>query len=159
VTFKLVCLESPYGSRVDGSRATKQEVEENVSYARQCVHDCFQRGEACFASHLLYTQPLILDDGDPEERRRGMQAGFAWAEKASHRVVYFDRGVTRGMVEGVIAGLKIGQLFETRSLFGKQWADAEGGAALMAAAAAVMSGLPRDIAAWLVNFRARDEQR
>ena len=53
------------------------DVEANLAYAKRCVHDCLARGEAPYASHLLFTQAGILDDLIPEERRRGIESGFA----------------------------------------------------------------------------------
>ncbi len=50
--MEAVILESPYGG-------TPEEVERNVKYARACLRDCLLRGEAPFASHLLYTQPGV----------------------------------------------------------------------------------------------------
>ena len=50
--MKLVIIESPYAG----------DIEKNVAYARDCVRDSLMRGEAPYASHLLYTQPNILDD-------------------------------------------------------------------------------------------------
>ena len=55
--MELVVLESPFAGNV----------EMNIHYARACMADCLARGEAPFASHLLYTQPGILDDDIPEE--------------------------------------------------------------------------------------------
>jgi hypothetical protein len=45
------------------------DLRRNIRYAQLCVLDCLQRGEAPFASHLLYTQ--VLDDGilRPSARR------------------------------------------------------------------------------------------
>ena len=45
----LVLLESPYAGYV----------ERNLAYARACMRDCLLRGEAPFASHLLYAANLI----------------------------------------------------------------------------------------------------
>lgn len=45
----LVLLESPYAGYV----------ERNLAYARACARDCLLRGEAPFASHLLYAANLI----------------------------------------------------------------------------------------------------
>lgn len=39
-----VIVESPYAG----------DVERNTAYARAAVRDCLMRGEAPFASHLLY---------------------------------------------------------------------------------------------------------
>src|SRR3546814_12910998 len=66
--MKLVIIESPYAG----------DVEENTRYARACLQDCLRRGEAPFASHLLYTQPGILDDRVPDERELGLEAGRRW---------------------------------------------------------------------------------
>jgi hypothetical protein len=66
--MRRVVLESPFAG----------DVEANLKYARECMADCLRRGEAPIASHLLYTQPGILDDTKPEERKLGMEAGFTW---------------------------------------------------------------------------------
>lgn len=90
-----VVVESPYAG------TTPEEVQENVSYARRAVRDCLLRGEAPFASHLLYTQPGILDDGDSAQRGMGMAAGLSWTGAADAVVVYVDRGITKGMRAGI----------------------------------------------------------
>ena len=59
------------------------------------------RGEAPIASHLLYTQPGVLDDNNPIERVRGIEAGLAWRKVAMASVVYTDRGVSAGMEYGI----------------------------------------------------------
>ena len=85
--MKLVILESPYAG----------DVERNVAYARACMADCLRRGEAPIASHLLYTQPGVLDDHVPEERRLGINAGLAWGLVADMAVFYQDLGWSPGM--------------------------------------------------------------
>lgn len=85
--MKLVIIESPYAG----------DIETNVTYAKSAVHDCLLRGEAPIASHLLFTQPGILDDGKPEERKLGIAAGLAWHEVCDTVVFYTDRGWSRGM--------------------------------------------------------------
>lgn len=89
--IKLVIIESPYAGDVD----------RNVAYARACVRDSLSRGEAPIASHLLYTQPGILRDGIPEERKWGIEAGLAWGRVAEATVVYVDHGVSEGMQKGI----------------------------------------------------------
>lgn len=86
-----VILESPYAGDVEG----------NLTYLRACMRDCLKRGEAPFASHGLYTQPGVLDDNDPGERRLGIEAGFLWRPVAHKTVVYTDRGITGGMTAGI----------------------------------------------------------
>lgn len=105
--MKRVVIESPYAG----------EVVRNVAYARLCMRDCFVRGEAPYASHLLYTQPAVLDDGDPEERAIGISAGFAWRQAAQATVVYTDLGITPGMAAGINDSLARGCPVEYRQLF------------------------------------------
>lgn len=103
--MKLVVIESPYAG----------DVEANTAYAKLCIADCLARGEAPIASHLLFTQPGILDDTKPEERKLGMEAGHAWIEAADYVVVYEDHGISNGMKEGIVAAAR----FETPILFRK----------------------------------------
>lgn len=104
--MRRVIVESPYAG----------EVEANIAYARQCVADCLQRGEAPFASHLLYTQPGILDDTVPQEGRLGIAAGLAWGEVAHATVVYTDRGISAGMQLGIEHAIADGKPVEYRRL-------------------------------------------
>lgn len=89
--MRLVIVESPYAG----------DVERNVRYARACLRDCLKRGEAPFASHLLYTQDGVLRDAVPNERDFGIIAGLAWAEVADATVVYTDLGRSNGMEIGI----------------------------------------------------------
>lgn len=105
---RLVILESPYSG----------DVEENVKYARACVKDSILRGEAPIASHLLYTQPGILDDNIPEERALGIGLGHWWCLKAYAMVVYVDRGISKGMEQGIEKGKFYGLPIEYRNIYG-----------------------------------------
>lgn len=96
--MRLVIIESPYAG----------DVEANVEYARACVRDSLQRGEAPIASHLLYTQPGILRDDEPAERQLGIDAGLAWRRVAEASVVYTDRGMSPGMLYGIMAAMGAG---------------------------------------------------
>lgn len=87
--MKRVIIESPYAG----------DVERNVKYARQCMLDCLKRGEAPFASHLLYTQ--VLSDSSEKERTQGMSAGFEWYKVVDASVVYVDLGISSGMIAGM----------------------------------------------------------
>lgn len=108
--FRLVVVESPYAGNV-----TYHE-----RYARACIADCFRRGEAPIASHLLYTQPGVLDDRVPHERARGIAAGLAWATFAAATVVYHDLGVSRGMRTGIDHAQRHNRPVEWRKL-GGEW--------------------------------------
>lgn len=108
-----VVVESPYA----GDAAT---VERNETYARQALRDCIFRGEAPFASHLLYTQPGVLVDGVKWERDLGIECGFAWGAIADAVVVYGDLGITEGMQRGIKYYVSLGLVIEYRTLPGWQ---------------------------------------
>jgi hypothetical protein len=93
--MRLVIIESPYAG------ATQEEIASNVEYAKRAVKDCLQRNESPACSHLLFTQPGILRDEIPEERRQGIAAGLAWGRAAHGAVVYTDRGISPGMKMGI----------------------------------------------------------
>jgi hypothetical protein len=107
--MKLVIIESPYAG----------DVEANVAYARECMRDSLQRGEAPIASHLLYTQPGILRDEEPSERALGIAAGLAWRERASYSVFYTDRGWSWGMREALKSALTLGLPYSLRAIHGE----------------------------------------
>lgn len=113
--MRKVVLESPFAGR--GTDKAGQ-LEKNVAYARMCMHDCLLRGEAPIASHLLYTQPGVLNDNKPEERKLGIEAGLEWGRLAEASVVYVDRGVSKGMKFGIARAIKEGRPVEYRSLYG-----------------------------------------
>ena len=95
--MRLVIIESPFAG----------DIARNLRYLRAAMRDCLLRGEAPFASHALYTQPGVLDDGDASHRDLGITAGFAWKQMAEATVVYTDLGVTAGMVHGLKAAQKL----------------------------------------------------
>ncbi len=86
---KLVVIESPYAGNV----------EQNIGYLERAFRDSFSRGEFPYASHGLY--PYFLDDSDPQERKLGMEAGFAWGAAAGLVAVYEDYGISQGMRDGI----------------------------------------------------------
>lgn len=104
--LRRVILESPYGG----------DVERNVRYARLCVRDSLSRGEAPIASHLLYTQPTILNDAVASEREWGIGAGLAWLVAADASVVYDDFGISVGMKYGMMMAEKSCCPIERRQL-------------------------------------------
>ncbi|MDB5550826.1 MAG: hypothetical protein JWL86_810 [Rhizobium sp.] len=108
--MKLVIIESPFAG----------DVEANIAYARRCVRDSLSRGEAPIASHLLYTQPGVLNDDIPAERTWGIDAGLAWRAVAQASVVYTDHGISKGMEYGIAAATAAGVPVEYRKLAGEK---------------------------------------
>lgn len=106
--MKRVVIESPYAGNI----------ERNEAYARAALLHSLKLGEAPLASHLLYTQ--VLDDTDPEERKLGMEAGWAWTLVANAVVVYIDLGISDGMQLGIDAAKSAGVRIEMRTIPG--WA-------------------------------------
>lgn len=104
--MKRVILESPYAG----------DVVRNINYARMCVKDSLQRGEAPIASHLLYTQEGILDDTIENERIQGINAGLKWKEVADLQVFYIDYGISKGMQYGMDYAKEHNIPFETRKI-------------------------------------------
>ncbi len=102
----LVVVESPYAG----------EVEANVAYAKRCVLDCLSRGESPYASHLFFTQDGLLDDFVPEQRKLGIEAGFAWGRVADLVAFYIDRGWSKGMRAGYAEAQRRGARIEVRAL-------------------------------------------
>lgn len=105
--MRRVILESPFAG----------EVGKHVAYAKLCVRDCLARGESPLASHLLFTQPGILDDGKPDEREMGIEAGLAWQPVCDAIVVYIDHGVSSGMARAIDRATANGVQIEFRHLF------------------------------------------
>lgn len=89
--MRRVVVETPFAG----------DVARNLRYLRACMRDCLKRDEAPYASHAIYTQPGVLDDGDAEERTNGIQAGFQWRGVADATVVYTDLGMSGGMKAGI----------------------------------------------------------
>ena len=101
----LVVIESPYSGKYR---------EANVAYARRALRDSIDRGEAPFASHLLY--PQVLDDTKRKLRRLGLSRAFLWYEQAELMAVYMDLGTSAGMTEGLQVARKLGLPVERRWL-------------------------------------------
>jgi hypothetical protein len=92
---KRVVIESPLND------VTEELIQENLHYARRCLLDSLRRGEAPYASHVLFHHKDLLNDLRPDERRLGMEAGFTWGKEAELVAVYTDRGISRGMQAGI----------------------------------------------------------
>jgi len=102
--MKKVIIESPYAG----------DLRRNVEYAKMCLKDSLNRGEAPIASHLLYTQ--VLDDLKPDERKQGIDAGLAWIEVADLHVFYIDYGWSLGMLHAIQKAYALKIEVETRKI-------------------------------------------
>lgn len=68
-----------------------------IDYARESLRYWLRLGAAPFASHLLYTQPGVLDDRKPEQRNLGIEAGLIFQHCAFAVAYHLDLGVSSGM--------------------------------------------------------------
>lgn len=111
-------IESPYAGEGD-------DLVRNILYARFAMKYALDRGFAPFASHLLYTQPGILDDKVRTDRLLGCAAGFEWGGHAQRVMVFYDLGITEGMRYGIEAhtsrGIKV--TFHSIDGWAKYWND------------------------------------
>jgi hypothetical protein len=105
--MKKVIIESPYAGNV----------QRNVEYAKLCLKDSLNRGEAPIASHLLYTQ--VLDDLNTEERKQGIDAGLEWLKVADLHVFYLDYGWSLGMLYALRKSNELKIEVETRKILNK----------------------------------------
>lgn len=113
--MRCIILESPYGS------PDPLIVARNERYARACMKDALDRGEAPFLSHLLYTQ--VYDDRDPKLREAGIKAGLAIGNRMDATVVYTDLGISDGMNWGIRSAKIAGRPIEFRQLEVHQWSE------------------------------------
>lgn len=113
--MRRVILESPYRGGGHWPMSWWRRLQ-NIRYARAAVRHSLTLGEAPIASHLLYTQPGILDDDNAAERAWGIDAGLAWGAVADATVVYSDRGISQGMVWGVQNAHREGRPVEWRTI-------------------------------------------
>ena len=118
-----VILESPFNGpcprhvRHDPScRACKSVRVNCLLYLDRAMRDSIHRGEAPFASQVMY--PPFLDEDVPAERELGINLGHAWLGSCDALVVYADGpgGITRGMLERIQTAERMGVTVETRRL-------------------------------------------
>lgn len=102
--MRTVVIESPLAG----------DYERNHAYACLAMLDCLRRGEAPFASHLLY--PQVLDDLDAADRKLGMQAGLALGAKLDAAVVYTDLGISSGVKAAITRHTREGMEIEYRQI-------------------------------------------
>ena len=108
-----VMLESPYSG----------DIELNVFYARLCLQDSCERGEAPFPTHLVYTQipsgTYVSDDDAARRvmsREHGLQRGFVWRNLCKRTVFYVDEGMSSGMLRAEAEAIRGGHVVERRLL-------------------------------------------
>lgn len=93
-----VIIETPFQG------ASESEMQRNLQFARRCMQDSLNRGEAPVMFHMLYPQRAggPLNDNKPEQRQRGKDAAKNWYRRGAEKVViYDDLGITEGMKEGI----------------------------------------------------------
>ena len=100
----IVIVESPYAGDTD----------RNHAYCVRACADCFRRGETPFASHLIY--PHVLDELNPEERERGIAAGYEFWPIAEKIVFYTDLGMSSGMQRAMNRAQELGLKIEGRTI-------------------------------------------
>jgi len=118
----------------------------NVRYAQLCMLDSLKRGEAPYASHLLY--PQVFDDLDEDQRRIGMQAGHVWLRQAELVALYIDFGMSRGMSMAEALAVKLGKPTTQRWLVGKS-------GRLFTEQASLEHALSEDPAQWVTRLEAQ----
>lgn len=107
--MKKVIIESPFSSK-----SGAESEYENQKYARACLLDSLNRGEAPIASHLLHTQ--VLDDNDANQRDMGIKAGLAWTSVADLSAFYVDYGWSEGMKKAWDLALENEYVIQTRRI-------------------------------------------
>ncbi len=106
-------IESPYAGD------TEEEVKRNKEYALRAMRDSIERGEAPFASHVLYAMTGLLDDSIPEQRYSGINMGYNWLIAADQVVFYVDYGMSPGMERAWDVAVDHGIQCSYRKLFDK----------------------------------------
>jgi hypothetical protein len=119
----VVVVESPFAppKGVKDKAIQTAYIERNQRYARAAMRWCLKQGYAPFASHLLYTQPGVLDDFIPDERTLGIEAGLFLSEAcATHSFFFLDYGMSKGMERGKERALAAGRTIKEVRL-GEAW--------------------------------------
>lgn len=107
--FQPVVIESPFAGNKHHTEA------EHRAYLQAAIRDCIARGETPYASHQMLTD--AFDDADADERRLGLNAGFAMADALGCKVaIYTDYSASDGMVLGIKAHRLAGRTIEFRKI-------------------------------------------
>lgn len=116
--MKKVIVESPFMYRSENESERVIGQLRNTMYARLALRDCILRGETPYASHLLLTQPGILDDDNSNERRLGIDAGLEFGKICDMSAFYTDLGYSTGMKYGLQSAQDVGRPIDKRQLDG-----------------------------------------
>jgi hypothetical protein len=93
VVLPRVQIESPF------SAPTLEGTIIRAAYTQMAIHHSLTLHESPFASHWMY--PPVLNDNLPEERKLGMEAGFARYIESDRIALYLDLGMSGGMRAGL----------------------------------------------------------
>jgi hypothetical protein len=116
--MEIANIESPYAAQSEDLMLT------HILYARMACSWAIKQGYSPYASHLLYTQPGILNDDKPEERALGFELATAMVKKCADVSLFFmDLGESSGMKYGRELALKEGIPTEDVYLFLEPNAD------------------------------------
>lgn len=92
---KLCYICSPY----------RGDIERNVAYAKELTRIALDNGYAPITPHLYITQ--VLDEGDPEQRKKGMDAGMELLKQCRYIIIGSRYGLSEGMVEEIKTAIEI----------------------------------------------------
>lgn len=76
---KFVMVQSSYDNK---------DLNEQLTYTRAAMHECLMNGEIPFASHLLYSQPNILDYNNKDDRRLSQEINKRLIEHFDKVIIY-----------------------------------------------------------------------
>lgn len=111
-----VVVETPFRPRAEpGTPKWHAETVRNREYLDLALLDSINRGEAPFASHVIYTRVLAED---PVNRAKGLELGEAWRAVAEATIVYTDIGISEGMKLAVQRARELGQSVICREIQG-----------------------------------------
>lgn len=97
----IIEVESPYTATHEDKDVQSNMVARNIAYARLACHYVMRQGHVPIASHLFFTQPGMLDDRDPAQRKQGIDAGKHVSDILRCPAWFFmDLGWSGGMEHG-----------------------------------------------------------
>lgn len=65
-----------------------KDADEQLTFTRAAMHECLMNGEIPFASHLLYSQPNILDYNNKDDRKLSQEINKRLIEHFDKVVIY-----------------------------------------------------------------------